>query len=269
MDKQLWVSICLIVGMFLIEGLFPFFKRPSKRKRLQHTSINLIFGIGNGMITKVLFAVITVDVVQWAANYGIGLLGIISFPVFIRAVISFLLFDLWMYWWHRFNHEYKFLWNFHSMHHTDTEMDASTALRFHPGEKILSVLLMLLVFVGLGLDLISFYIYSFVVSPIILFHHSNIALPKPIDRFFRHFIVTPNMHRVHHSKNRSETDSNYSTVFSVWDRIFGTRKEVDDYRSIVFGLETMREAGWQGFWGMLLTPAYVSGFLKNKKGSVS
>jgi sterol desaturase/sphingolipid hydroxylase (fatty acid hydroxylase superfamily) len=267
MDKQILVSIVLIIGMFLFEGLFPFFKRPNKRKRLQHTVINLIFGIGNGIITKVLFAVITVGVVQWAMNRGVGLLRIISFPLFIQGVIAFLLFDLWMYWWHRFNHEYKFLWNFHSMHHTDTEMDASTALRFHPGEKIISALLMLLVFLVLGLDRNAFYIYSFVVSPIILFHHSNIALPEIIDRFLRYFIVTPNMHRVHHSKNRRETDSNYSTVFSVWDRIFGTYKEVDDYRSIILGLETMRETWWQSMPGMLLTPLYIGGILNKKRNN--
>ncbi|MBU1043955.1 MAG: sterol desaturase family protein [Candidatus Omnitrophica bacterium] len=262
MDKQLFLAIFLIIGIFLAEGWFPFFKRPSKKKRLKHTGINMIFGIGNGIITKILFTVSTVWVVRWAADHGAGLLRVITFPLFMQGVIAFLLFDLWMYWWHRFNHEYKFLWNFHSMHHTDTEMDASTAFRFHPVEKIISALLMLLVFVSLGMDLISFSIYSFVVSPIILFHHSNIALSDPIDRFFRHFIVTPNMHRVHHSKKRPETDSNYSTVFSVWDRIFGTYKEVDDYRAIVFGLEKMRQPKWHTVKGMLWTPLYTAGILK-------
>jgi sterol desaturase/sphingolipid hydroxylase (fatty acid hydroxylase superfamily) len=265
MNAQIFVSAILIAVIFAAEGFFPFFKQRSNNRRLKHTGINVFFGIFNGLLTKVFFAGITVGLINWSMQQGAGWLRLFSMPWYIKGMIAFLIFDLWMYWWHRLNHEYKFLWNFHSMHHTDTEMDASTAYRFHPGEKIISSILMLLIITGFGMDLIYFAVYNLIVSPVILFHHSNIALPEKIDGFLRHFIVTPNMHRVHHSKNRPETDSNYSTVFSFWDRIFGTYKEVGDYGAIVFGLEKWRQPRWNTVKGMLITPLYVSGILKENQ----
>lgn len=266
MNRELIITVALMIALFVFEGMFPFFK--THKKHLQHTGVNVFFGIVNGLIAKLLFAALLIATFQWSKQQGIGWLNIISVSWYLEGIIAFLLFDLWMYWWHRFNHELKFLWCFHSMHHTDLEMDASTALRFHPGEKILSTLLRLFIIPVLGLELIYFIIYNIVMSPIILFHHSNIALPEKIDKFLRVIIVTPNMHRVHHSKLRKETDSNYSSVFSFWDRIFGTYKQVENTESIVYGLETMRDSWWQSIPGMLLTPVFVGGFWKNKKESI-
>lgn len=266
MNKELLSTVGIMIAMFVFEGIFPFFK--THKRHLKHTGINVLFGMANGLLTKLLFAALLVRVVQWSKDQGAGWLNIITLPWYLKGIIAFLAFDLWMYWWHRLNHEIKFLWCFHSMHHTDLEMDASTALRFHPGEKILSSLVRMLIIPGLGMDLMFFAVYNIVMSPIILFHHSNIALPEKIDRSLRRVIVTPNMHRVHHSKFRWETDSNYSSVFSFWDRLFGTFREKQDLDSIVYGLETMREAKWQGVFGMLLTPAYVGGLLANKKKGV-
>jgi len=264
MNRDLLVSTIIIVSMFVLEGVYPLFR--GRTKHLQHTGINVGFGIGNGLISKAFFGILTIQVVQWSSMSSTGIIRLVSMNHFTKGLFGFLLFDLWMYWWHRLNHEIHFLWRFHRMHHTDLEMDASTALRFHPGEKIFSDIIRLAVIPVLGLELLAFAIYRVVMSPIILFHHSNIALPEKFDRILRAVIVTPNMHRVHHSIIREETDSNYGSVFSFWDRILGTYKRRDDTDAIIYGLNTMRGTWWQSVAGMLLTPLYGIRKLNNRGG---
>jgi sterol desaturase/sphingolipid hydroxylase (fatty acid hydroxylase superfamily) len=185
---------------------------------------------------------------------SMGLYNIGALPLWFRAVVVFLLFDLWMYWWHRSVHRVPFMWRFRRMHHTDPAMDATTALRFHPGELALSWIFRCLVFVLLGMNLVMLAFYESVLLVNIFFHHSNIHLPPRIDRSLRHVIVTPDMHRVHHSNVGREVNSNYSTMFSWWDRIFHSYREREDTRTITFGLRILREPFWQTLRGMLYTP---------------
>ena len=171
-----------------------------------------------------------------------------------RGLAAIVLFDLWMYLWHRANHRISFLWRFHRTHHSDTEMDSTSALRFHFGEIIFSSILRLLVIPLIGISYAELLTYEIILQPIIIFHHSNVALPEKLDRILRAVLVTPNMHRVHHSQIQNETDSNYSSIFSWWDRLAGTFKRREDTKTIVFGLTYFRELQWQSFVGMLRTP---------------
>jgi sterol desaturase/sphingolipid hydroxylase (fatty acid hydroxylase superfamily) len=133
-------------------------------------------------------------------------------------------------------------------------MDITTALRFHPFEILLSSLFRLMIFILLGINLIHFIIYEISLQVVIQLHHSNISLPEKYDRLLRYMIVTPNMHRVHHSDEWRETNSNYSSIFSFWDRLWATYREREDTHTINLGLKILRENRWQRIIGMLLTP---------------
>ena len=140
------------------------------------------------------------------------------------------------------------------MHHTETQMDSSTALRFHPGEIVISSLLNILVVAVIGLSYEGLIIYKAVLMPVIFFHHSNVALPEKYDFLLKKLIVSPDMHRVHHSQIMRETNSNYGSIFSFWDKLFRTFVVRKNIKEIVFGLKEFTEQRWQSIPGMLRMP---------------
>ena len=251
MSNDLIVGAIALVVIYVLEGVVPYF--PGRTGRMKHAASNVLLAGINGIINFA-FGFLIVPIMVWTGKHSIGLLNSMGADPLSRIIIGFILFDMWMYAWHRINHERLFFWRFHKAHHTDTQMDATTALRFHPIEIVLSNMLNMLVFVILGLGIKELLAYKIVLLPVILFHHSNVHLPEKYDRLVRAVIVTPNMHRVHHSWYRKETDSNYSSVFSFWDRIFKSFRLKQDLHEITFGLEKYREPQWQTLKWMLLTP---------------
>jgi len=189
----------------------------------------------------------------WIEDHQVGLLNQFVLPAAVKLLIAFVLFDLWIYLWHRANHLIPFLWRFHQIHHSDLEMDMSTALRFHPIEILLASMFNILIFTLIGMNLDQIILYKLVFHTNVLIQHSNVALPERWDRLMRYVIVTPNMHRVHHSMKREETDSNYASVLSFCDRIFGSYRESDP-RTIVFGLESERSEEDQKVTHLLKLP---------------
>ena len=159
-----------------------------------------------------------------------------------------------MYIWHVMVHRSSFLWRFHRMHHSDPNMDVSTALRFHPGEIILSTIFRWGIFLLLGVTAFDLLLYETIMLPIIFFHHSNYYLPEKVDKILRTVIVTPWMHWVHHSHIFEETNSNYGTIFSWWDRLFSTFRLREEPVTIQYGLNEIKSSNWQTFIGMLKTP---------------
>jgi sterol desaturase/sphingolipid hydroxylase (fatty acid hydroxylase superfamily) len=159
-----------------------------------------------------------------------------------------------MYWWHRLNHRIPFLWRFHRMHHSDPRMDVTTANRFHIGEIALSSILRLPVIALLGLQLWELALYELAMFSVVQLHHANVALPGWLDRALRWIIVTPFMHKVHHSRWRPETDSNYSSLFSFWDRLFRTFRLRDDPRTLRLGLDEFDSPKDHTLVGLLATP---------------
>jgi sterol desaturase/sphingolipid hydroxylase (fatty acid hydroxylase superfamily) len=145
-------------------------------------------------------------------------------------------------------------WRFHAVHHADAELDATSGIRFHSVEIALSSLARLILLPLIGITVPQVILYEAVSLPIILFQHSNIRLPGPIDRWLRVVIVTPWMHWVHHSQWQPETDSNYSSVLSVWDRLFGSFRLNEAPSEIRLGLEDWKEPEWRTLKGMLRAP---------------
>ncbi len=221
--------------------------------RWRHAGHNLALAVTNTIILTLTVSAATAAVAAWTAAAGYGLLAQFSLSAPLEIILALLLLDAWMYVWHRANHVFPLLWRFHRMHHSDTAMDVTTATRFHPGEHLGSALLRIALIPLVGWNVWHLVIYDTLVIAFTQFHHANISLGR-WDRLLRLVIVTPDMHKMHYSDHRPETDSNYSTILSVWDRLAGTFTMRRDLRTIVFGLKEYTDPKWQKWRGLWKTP---------------
>jgi sterol desaturase/sphingolipid hydroxylase (fatty acid hydroxylase superfamily) len=160
--------------------------------------------------------------------------------------LDVLILDCWIYWWHRANHEWQFLWRFHEVHHLDETLDASSALRFHFGEVLLSSLVRAGVILLLGVPLLSVVVFETLLALSAMFHHSNIRLPKRLEKVLSYVIVTPSIHWVHHHAIRRDTDSNYSALLSLWDRLFASRSATVRTPDMPIGTEGLKDRSLAG-----------------------
>lgn len=258
-DLSQWRSISALTLLALLlawESLVPFFGyfAGNRGEWARHGLKNLALGVLNALLTGLGFAALWWTTAHWAQAHDFGLLNWLPMPAWARLAGAFLLFDAWMYGWHRLNHRVPFLWRFHRTHHSDPKMDVTTANRFHIGEIALSSVLRVPVIALLGLQLWELALYELAMFTVVQLHHANIALPERIDRRLRVIVVTPFMHKVHHSRWRPETDSNYSSLFSFWDRLFRTFRLRDDPRTLRFGLDEFNRPEDHTLAGLLATP---------------
>lgn len=262
-DLQQTQVISLFVVMLLLfvwESLHPFYAwfTDGKKGRGRHVFRNLLLGLLNGLVVGAVFVGLWFAVSVWADNAGFGLLHFLEGKMDItgawRAILAVLLLDFWMYVWHRMNHEIPFFWRFHKVHHSDNKMDVTTASRFHTGEIILSSVFRIAVIALLGIRLWELVLYEILMFAVVQFHHANIRIPEKADHFLRFLIVTPSMHRVHHSRWQPETDSNYSSLFSFWDRMARTFRINPNPENIQIGLDDFDKDDKQSLKGMLKTP---------------
>ena len=249
--KPVMAAAALAV-MWLLEGLIPMFE--GRERRVRHDAPNVVLGVANALVVALVFAGATLVATEWARTNSFGVLHWLGMEGVRAFALAFVLFDMWQYLWHRLNHKVPLLWRFHAVHHADRELSASSGLRFHTGEIVLSSCARLAVLPLLGMTVAQVLLYEAVLLPIILFHHGNVGVPARADRWLRWLIVTPWMHWVHHSDYQPETDSNYSSVFSFWDRIFGSFRLVSDPRALTLGLEETERRDWATLPGMLAMP---------------
>jgi sterol desaturase/sphingolipid hydroxylase (fatty acid hydroxylase superfamily) len=257
---QTLVMLAALVVLLIWESIHPFFDffRHDRSERGWHALRNLLLGGLNALLIAIVFVSLWLATSEWAANERIGLLHSLSdhlgLPPWVHAIGALLLIDGWTYLWHRLNHKVPFLWRFHRVHHADTHMDVTTASRFHIGEIFFSSLLRIPLIAVLGLYLWELLLYETLMFTVAQFHHANIVLPERIDRALRLLIVTPAVHKVHHSCLRPETDSNYSALFSFWDRIGRSFRLCEDPSTIRFGLDRPARREQQTFTGLLKEP---------------
>ena len=249
-------SLTLLVLLLTWESFVPFFAyfAGNSSERVRHGLRNVVLGVLNALLTGLGFAALWLTTAQRAQAHDFGLLNWLPLPGWARWAGAFLLFDAWMYWWHRLNHRIPFLWRFHRTHHSDPRMDVTTANRFHLGEIALSSVLRMPVIALLGLQLWELALYELAMFTVVQLHHANIALPARLDRALRLIIVTPFMHKVHHSRWQPETDSNYSSLFSFWDRLFRSFRLRDDPSTLRFGLDEFSQPEDHTLTGLLATP---------------
>jgi sterol desaturase/sphingolipid hydroxylase (fatty acid hydroxylase superfamily) len=167
---------------------------------------------------------------------NLGLLKIIRLPKWLETVFAVVLMDYTLYLWHVLTHKVPFLWRFHLVHHVDLDLDASTAVRFHFGELVISVLWRSAQILAIGVSPASFAAWQAFLFPSILFHHSNVRLPFELEKTLQNFIVTPRLHGIHHSIIQAETDSNWSSGLTIWDRIHGTFRNDAAQNEIIIGV---------------------------------
>jgi sterol desaturase/sphingolipid hydroxylase (fatty acid hydroxylase superfamily) len=226
----------------------------SGRAGWAHDARNLALGVLNGCL-GIGLALLVLPPFPTPGGGLLGLLGLSGVAAFLGA---FLLLDLWMYAWHRLVHAVPILWRVHRMHHSDEALDASSAFRFHPLETTASQVLRVPLAWALGVGAAHVAAYEAVFLPVILLHHSNLRLSERADRLLRLLIVTPALHRTHHSPRPVETNSNYGSVLSVWDRLAGTFGRLAGVGA-TFGLAGLRCRRWQSLAGLLLTPFRSAG----------
>jgi len=175
----------------------------------------------------------------WSGVWGLG--------------IDVLILDLFLYFWHRAMHEIQFFWRFHEVHHLDNHLDATSAVRFHFGEIFFATLFRVVVILVFSLPFTSVVIFETAVLICAFFHHSNILLPRWFEKPLSKIIVTPAIHWVHHHAIRQDTDSNYSTIFSIWDRLFHSQSKTQRSQNMKIGVEGIKD---KTFKRLLIMPFY-------------
>ena len=191
---------------------------------------------------------------RWAKNNRFGLLHWISLPVWLQYPIAFFIQDYGSYTWHRMTHRFPFLWRFHNVHHCDLDLDMTTAFRFHAGEILVGVFYRG-AFIGLsGATPLQVLTYEIVFEAATNFHHSNWKLPYQVEKWLSYLIVTPRMHGIHHSIVRRETDSNFSVIFSMWDRMHGTVRLNVPQDDIDIGVPAYRDFEEQTVGNLITLP---------------
>lgn len=224
-----------LVLIFIIESIFPLFKRSAKTYKRWFT--NFTFVILNTLVLRFFFPVLAASFAVICNQYNIGLFNYYDFPILLSMVISFLLLDLGIWIQHLLFHRSNFLWRFHKIHHSDEEVDFTTGIRFHPLEIIISMMYKLILLTIIGPSVVLVIIFEIILNASSIFNHGNIKIPKVLDSALRKLIVTPNMHRIHHSEKEKETNSNYGFNFSIWDKLFGTyRENSENGENIIVGL---------------------------------
>ena len=254
-QQQLKLALLAIIyiSLFTYERYLPYFR--GRQHHGRHSVRNLLLATINAIISALFLLLAITQICQWTHDNNYGILNQFNTDTIYTYIIAILIIDCWQYIWHRINHTIPLLWMFHQVHHSDKEMDASTGLRFHPIEIIYSHLIRILVIPLAGIQLEHLIVYEMLLLPIILFHHSNIKINETLDRLLRVIIGTPHMHRLHHSDIQQETDSNYSSIFSIWDRLFNsfTMRPIENEFNLGLG-ERFKEEEWNRIKGMITIP---------------
>lgn len=215
---------------------------------------NLPLSIMNGVIYHLLYTTAIVALLLSAQEKNIGLLNVRAMPGWLRIVAGILILDFFLYLWHLLTHVLPVLWRFHRVHHSDLNMDVTTANRFHLGEFLFTGLIRLAVIYTFGIGLTAYILFEILVNLSVQFHHSSIRVASWFQRGWVLLFVPPFLHRIHHSVRISERDSNYGVIFSLWDRMLGTLITEVEQEKIVIGIGSHREIEQLGFWRLLALP---------------
>lgn len=250
---RLGVFISILLLMMSAEALFP--RKDRVLDRAHRWTSNLLLIVIDGLFVRFLFPIVAVGIAVIAAERNWGLFNMLDLPIWLEITLAIIILDMMIYWQHVASHHIPFLWALHKVHHADRDIDVTTGSRFHPIEIGLSMLYKMALVVILGAPVLAVIIFEIILNGCAMFNHSNVKLPLGFDRVLRRFIVTPDMHRVHHSTIVAETNSNYGFSLSLWDRIFSsyTAQPSKGHDGMVIGLEEYQDAGPASLtWSLLL-----------------
>ncbi|MFW8601370.1 sterol desaturase family protein [Desulfobacterota bacterium M19] len=224
MDYNTRLRIIFFFGILILVAGYEFIspKRRLSVSKAGRWGNNLSIIFLNSFIVKLLFPITALSLAAAAARNNWGLFHYLNMPLWAEIIFAILLLDLIIYLQHLMFHATPLLWRLHMVHHADLDIDVTTGLRFHPIEIIISMLIKMAAVAALGPPVSAVLAFEIILNGTAMFNHGNISLPRFFDRFLRLLVVTPDMHRVHHSVSIRETNSNFGFSFPWWDRIFGT-----------------------------------------------
>ena len=229
----------IFILLFILETKFELRKRV--QSRFKRIFINVVVAIPSFTLLRFLFLPIIIWLAIKNESLHAGLNYLYELPAWAEALIAFLLLDYTNYLWHILNHKLPILWRFHLVHHTDQDLDITTAFRFHFGELIGSVFFRGAAVFLIGVSPAIVLVYEIIFEAATQFHHSNMRLPFRFEKILNKLIVTPRMHGIHHSVVQNERDSNYSVIFSFWDRIHKTFTLTKQQQELVIGVPSYNE----------------------------
>ena len=258
MEKETSIRLGFFFGIFLVVALGEFV---TPRRVLQTSkTVRWVSNLGlvaiDTLAVRLLFPVLGIQVAFMAEKTGWGLLNIIALPEWLSVLVGILVLDLVIYLQHVMFHTVPILWRLHLVHHADMDIDVSTGLRFHPIEILISMLIKMTVIAALGPSVFTVILFEIILNGTAMFNHGNLMLPLAFDRFLRLLVVTPDMHRVHHSVTIRETNSNFGFNFPWWDRLLGTYRAqpAAGHEGMTVGLAQLRDPGKNNLPWMLIMP---------------
>ncbi len=224
MENEGLIRMSVFLGVFALMALWEMTapRRALVAPKGRRWGVNWGIVVLDTLIVRLLFPVVAAGAALDAAANGWGLFNWLGWPPLVEIVLAIVILDCLIYWQHVLSHRIPVLWRLHRVHHSDRDIDVSTAIRFHPGEIALSMVLKIGAVYLLGPAAIAVILFEVILNGCALFNHSNVRLPGWADRLLRLVVVTPDMHRVHHSVIHRETDANFGFNLPWWDRLFGT-----------------------------------------------
>ena len=259
--SELAVRVVVFLAVFLTMALFELWSPRLERSEMtgalksRRWFTNLSMVLISSIVLRVVFPAAAVGTALWAQMHGWGLLRLAGLPTWLAGIIAFVVLDFAVWLEHVASHKVPLLWRIHRMHHVDTGIDVTTGLRFHPLEILLSMFWKAAVVLALGPPVSAVLVFEVVLNGTSMFNHSNVRISPRVDRWLRLVVVTPDMHRVHHSARWPETDTNYGFNFPFWDRLFRTYLETPQggHRAMTIGLSEWRgEQPSHLLWALLL-----------------
>ena len=246
--------IVILIAVGIGETLLP--RRKRSLTRLTRWPGNLGIAALNTLMLRILFPITAIGVALLGEERGWGVLNAFAIPEWIRVLVALVVLDLAIYLQHVLFHAVPVLWRLHRMHHADLDFDVTTGVRFHPIEIMLSLGIKLAVVAALGAPPLAVLVFEVLLNATSLFNHGNLDIPRPFDRILRWIVVTPDMHRVHHSWHPDETNSNFGFNLPWWDRLLGTYKDQprDGHEGMTIGVNMFREPACERLDRMLIQP---------------
>lgn len=241
-----------LLFFLILEVLFSY--RPASVSKTKRWINNLVLTLFNSALLHVIFAGAIVSTAGYVHTNKLGVLNLLQMPAWSKFIVTVIFMDFMLYVWHLLNHKMPFLWRFHRVHHCDINMDVSSATRFHLGELLISAIIKISIIFFLGAPPAAVFIFESVLVLCAQFHHSSIKVPLWFENIFWIFFVPPSMHRIHHSVIIRERDTNYGTIFSIWDRLLGTLLFDVDQEKIRIGVGAYQDPDKLNFHQLLLMP---------------
>lgn len=248
-------SFLAVLGvMALAERLWP--RRARVAPQAQRWAANLVLMACGAALTRLIFPFAAVGAALWATDARFGALNRVDWSWGFKTPLALLWLDLVIYWQHRLFHRVPLLWRLHAVHHTDLDLDASSGVRFHPLEILLSMAVKMAAVALIGAPVLAVVIFEIMLNATSVFNHTNLAIPESADALLRLLFVTPDMHRVHHTTHQDEQNSNFGFNMPWWDRLFGSYRAQprEDHDAVVLGLREDRDPSALGALALLARP---------------